>query len=113
MFIRTDAWIHLFSSFFFPGKVNRNPSDQQLVWHANHLSSVHNLHLEIITWSPCITPMYEHKHDVTSIMNEFANTNSPVKIHSFNDKHTSLDDIPIYVQCPEHTGISIVFATFL
>lgn len=54
-----------------------------------------NLHLEITTWSLCVTLMYENEHDVTSTINEFANTSSPVKIRSFNDKHACLGNAPI------------------
>lgn len=39
--------------------------------------------------------MYRNEHDVANIINEFANINSPVKIHSYNDKCTLLDDAPI------------------
>lgn len=39
--------------------------------------------------------MYENEHDVTSTINEFANTSSSVKIRSFNDKHTCLGNAPI------------------
>jgi len=35
--------------------------------------------------------MYENEHDVATTISKFANTNSPMKIHSLNYKHTCLD----------------------